>query len=149
MPDIAITWNPATQTGDWTITGGEVATGGDLLTAVLVSLFTDKVLPDDQPSPDGSNDPRGWWADIYTEDPIGSLLWTLSRATITNSTELLGAAQKMCLDALNWMIGDGVASAIQVNTQWLAAGQMGISIVIAEPSGQNTTFNLSMPMGAS
>ncbi|HET6606751.1 MAG TPA: phage GP46 family protein [Rhodopila sp.] len=143
MTDIALLWNEATQTADWSVLDGEIETGDELLTSVLVSLFTDKVLPADQVPVDGSDDPRGWWGDTYTGDPIGSLLWTLSRAVKTSQTALLATAQQMCLDALNWMITDNVATAIQVNTFWITANQMGITVVIVEPSGKKHTFKLS------
>lgn len=143
MSDITLFWDSVTNTADWAILDGEIVTGNDLQTAVIVSLFTDQVLPADQVPVDGSNDPRGWWGDTYTGDPIGSLLWTLSRAIITNRTALLSTAQQICQNALAWMTTDGVATAIQVQTYWIAANQMGITVIIVEPSTTKSTFKFS------
>lgn len=143
MPDIALFWDVGTQTADWAVLDGEIVTGNDLLTAVMVSLFTDQVLPADQVPVDGSNDPRGWWGDTYTGDPIGSLLWTLSRAVITNRTTLLATGQQIVQNSLGWMLTDGVATAIQVQTYWISPNQMGITIIVVEPSGAKSTFKFS------
>lgn len=149
MTDISVTWDPATQLGVWSVANEQVETDDGLLTAVLISLFTDRALPEDQTPPDGSDDRRGWWADTYTQDPVGSLLWTLARAVKTSSTALLGEAQKICLDALQWMVTDSVAAAIEVKTWWLKANQMGIAITIDPPTGSRAKFTFSIPAGAS
>jgi phage gp46-like protein len=150
MADIALSWNVGTQSADWAVADGEIATGNDLLTAVIVSLFTDQVIPDDQVPVDGSTDPRGWWGDTYTGDPIGSLLWWVcSRAVKTSQTALLAEVQQVCQKALDWMIADGVASAMQVNTFWITANQLGITVIIVEPSGSQSTFKFQITVGAS
>lgn len=148
MADIALAWNITTQTGDWSIAEGQVVTGCDLQTSALISLFTDQVLPSDQIPVDGSNDPRGWWGDTYTGDPIGSQLWTLSRAVKTNQTALLATAKSFCVNALEWMITDGVAISVEVSTAWIAVNQIGILIVITEPSTNKTTLKTSISTGS-
>ena len=140
MADIALTFDPVAARADWTIASGQVETGGDLETAVLVSLFTDRRLPDDAVPVDGSTDRRGWWGDTYTGDQIGSLLWTLERAVKSDARALLAAAQKICLDALQWLIDDGVAGTVTVETQWLSPTAMGIVVTIIAPAGLTDTF---------
>ena len=44
MADIRLVWNPASAIADIRIIDGQVETGQDLETAVLISLFTDHVV---------------------------------------------------------------------------------------------------------
>lgn len=140
MSDIALSFDGANARADWTITAGQVVTGSDLQTAVLVSLFTDRVLDPDQTPPDGSDDRRGWWADTYRDQPLGSLLWTLERAVKSDSARLLAYAQKACIDALQWLVDDGVAATVRVQTNWLTPTEIGIVVTITEPTGTISTF---------
>lgn len=140
MTDIALAWNPATGQAEWSVVDGQLVGGSDLETAVIVSLFTDRVLPADQSPPDGSGDRRGWWADTYREMPIGSLLWTLERRAISNRSALLAEAKAYCIDALAWLVSDGVAGTVQVTTLWLNPNTIGIAITITEPTGSTSTF---------
>ena len=58
MSDITTTWTVETGTGDWSIMGGALASGDDLASAVLISLFTDRIADDSDIPPDGSDDRR-------------------------------------------------------------------------------------------
>lgn len=49
--DIAITWNVRAARGDWPIVSSDLALDNPLKSAVMVSLFTDRVAPQ-QPSSD-------------------------------------------------------------------------------------------------
>ena len=130
MPDIATLWN--TVRGDWGLSGADLAKGNDLVTAALVSLFTDRRAgPDDVP-PDGTEDPRGWWADDASS-PIGSRLWLLARAKRTDA--VLNAAIAYANESLAWMLEDGVASRIDVRAEWSAAHTLGVWVVIYAPKG--------------
>lgn len=141
MTDISIVWDPVKFRGDWAIGQGDLLMGGDLATSVLISLFTDRVLPGDQTPPDGTNDRRGWWADTFETTPIGSRLWTLKRAKKSAATNLLQVAKDMCAEALQWMIDDGVTSSVSVNTAWATANQMAIFIALTQPgAGSPATF---------
>lgn len=133
MTDIAITWTPDGAHGDWSVSDGVLETGSGLTTAVLVSLFTDRVVSAEE-VPAGE-DRRGWWGDTYRAEPLGSRLWTLSRRAKSNATLLLAEAKDMCLEALNWMLEDGVAASVQVQTYWITGDAMGIIVTIREPSG--------------
>lgn len=131
--DISLSWTPAGAHGDWVMLPGDLATGDDLASAVLVSLFTDRLAaPDDGPL-DSAGNRRGWWADAYTGDPIGSRLWLLERAKKTDS--LLRVAESYVREALQWLLDDAVADAIDVLTEWAPSGRLGIQITIHQPSG--------------
>ena len=87
MPDLSLAFNSERGVFDLVLSPGESPDlqGDDgLLTALLISLFTDRRAHDDDPLPDERvgvpSDMRGWWGDYFeTErpDPIGSRLWLL------------------------------------------------------------------------
>jgi len=114
--------------------------GSELESAVLISLFTDALAdPEDQLPPGQANDRRGWWADSYETDPIGSKLWQVSWRQTTQDT--LNWARDTVQKALQWMLDDNVASDLAIDLQFLGKGRMGMGIVITEPSGQRTAFS--------
>ena len=140
--DIYIQWDNLNAQGDWTLATGDLQTGQDLETACLVSLFTDKLATPDFVPTDGSSDRRGWWADPYNDAPLGSSLWQLERAKRTRDT--LALARRWSEAALAWLVDDGVAKEVIVNTSWLgnAVGStfLGIGIAIVKPDGSVTRF---------
>lgn len=142
--DIAIVWDNILGRGDWDLTSGDISLWSDIEGAVMVSLFTDRRAPDDWVPTDGTNDRRGWWADIYEGDQIGSLLWTLDRVKISDSAGMLALARQYCLDALKWLLSTGTVSKIDVATRWLNPGGqrngIGIQVVVRQPSGEQVKF---------
>jgi phage gp46-like protein len=139
--DILIRWDNVLGEGDWVLALGDLATGQDLETACLVSLFTDRLATPDFVPTDGTTDRRGWWADPYNATPTGSNLWQLLRGKKTRDT--LGTARRYTLDALQWLVTDGVAASIACDTTWLGrAGStvLGIAVLITQPNGTTTRF---------
>lgn len=134
MSDISTLWN--TTRGDWTLAGADLASGNDVITGVLISLFTDRVAGVDDVIPDGTADPRGWWGDDETH-PVGSRLWLIDRAKKTQAT--LGLAQSYIQEALQWLIDDGVCSRVDVYVEWSANHTLGAQVT-AYP------FNLATPI---
>ena len=105
--DVYVLWDNENAYGDWSLAEGDLQTGQDLETACLVSLFTDKLATPDFVPTDGTCDRRGWWADPYHDAPLGSNLWQLERAKKTRDT--LALARRYAIDALQWLVDDGVA----------------------------------------
>ena len=140
--DIFVQWDNTNTIGDWSLAEGDLQTGQDLETACLVSLFTDRLATPDFVPTDGTSDRRGWWADLYNDQPLGSNLWQLERAKKTRDT--LGLARRYAQDALQWLIDDGVAASVVVDTRWLGnptgSTMMGIAIAITQPNGSLTRF---------
>lgn len=140
--DVLVQWDNRATIGDWVLADGDLQSGQDLETACLVSLFTDKLATPDFHPTDGTSDRRGWWADPYNDQPLGSNLWQLERAHKTRNT--LGLAQRYASEALQWLVADGVAQAVAVDTQWLQPSGGGtflaIRIVITQPDGSMTRF---------
>ncbi len=140
--DVLVQWDNLNTIGDWALAEGDLQSGQDLETAVLVSLFTDRLATPDFVPTDGTSDRRGWWAEPYNDRPLGSNLWQLERAHKTRDT--LGLAQRYASEALQWLVTDGVAQAVAVDTQWLTPSGAGtflaIRIVITQPDGSMTRF---------
>lgn len=117
------------------IENGALAVDSGLETSVLISLFTDARVSDDE-LPDGLTDKRGWWGDLFSNiegDKIGSKLWTLSRAKIELTT--LAGIENFVVEALNWMIEDGVATSIDVNASYDEFNRAIVAININRPQG--------------
>ena len=127
--DISTVWG--VTRGDWAVSGPQLKAGDDIKTAVLISLFSDRQAgPDDVP-PDGTGDPRGWWAD--GDVLIGSRLWMLERAKHT--TDTLATARSYITEALQWLIDDGVVVAFDIAVEWTKASTLGAQITAHKPDG--------------
>lgn len=142
MSDISTVW--VGTHGDWQQLGSQLAAGSDLVTAVIISLFTDRAAEPDDVVPDGSGDPRGWWADGDVK--IGSRLWLLERAKKTQDT--LARAQNYCQEALQWLIDDGVASAIDVYVEWQASNRLAIQVTVIQDDGSHRVLQFAWAWSA-
>lgn len=131
MADATISWDTANNRGDWSMSGPLLTTGSDLQTAIIISIFSDRIAQPGDVIPDGSNDPRGWWADDTV--PIGSRLWLLRRAKQTKET--LQKAYDYLAEALQWMVDDGVVGRFDISTQWVRTSLLGAQITAYKPDG--------------
>ncbi|MFM0435895.1 phage GP46 family protein [Paraburkholderia strydomiana] len=138
MSDISVIWDVDNSRGDWKFIAPALVTGNDLPSAVLVSVFTDRVANPDDPIPDGSGDPRGWWGDIGEDKPIGSRLWLLDRAKQTQ--EVLNNARDYINEALQWLVDDGVVASTDVQTQWVRDTFLGAQITLYQPDGSQISL---------
>ena len=101
----------------------------DLPRSIIISLFTWRRANPDDDLP-GTNK-YGWWGDTYPQiinDRIGSRLWLLSRAKLTDETVL--QAQEYAEEALQWLVDDGVAAAVQVQVERQSLDRLAIGIII-------------------
>ena len=121
--DLALIYNPQLQAFDLAVTGSDLASEDTLASAVLVSLLCDRLAASYEVK--ASEDRRGWWADTFADDShlTGSRLWLLEREK--QLPGVVKRCQQYCEEALQWMIEDGLASAITVTafiprTGWLA-----------------------------
>ncbi|GAC1342963.1 MAG: hypothetical protein NVSMB20_18850 [Bradyrhizobium sp.] len=69
--------------------------------------------------------------------PVGSYLYRLRRAKTTNDTRL--AARDYARDSLRWLITDGVASAIDVQTSWQGV-RLNLEIAVTQQTGPTRHF---------
>ncbi|MFT8354119.1 MAG: phage GP46 family protein [Gluconobacter japonicus] len=158
--DIAIIWNALEARGDWAIVSEDLALDNPLRSAVMVSLFTDRVAPEQPSASDqavgitppgnaansGLRDRRGWWGDAFADLSIGSRLWQLRRAIKVGEKAVLLELEQIIREALDWLIDDGVVSKIDVATAWsmVSANTAEFSVSLWEPTAaQPQTFLFS------
>lgn len=108
--------------------------------AVIISLFSWRRAETDDNAPL----PMGWWGDTYptvTGDRIGSRLWLLGREKITN--DMLNRARSYATEALQWMLDDGVAARVDVDSVRSGMNDASLTIVIYQRDGStwNMQFN--------
>ena len=141
--DISLVWDAVNGRADFAMDGATLATGDDLQTAVIISLFTDAVAdPADFMPDDERLDPRGWWADTYeAPDQIGSKLWQAFWRVRNQDT--LNWARDTATRALQWLIDDGVAASVEVIPSFYGKGGLALSIIITEPSGRTSPFRFA------
>ena len=92
---------------------GDIATADQLGTALLMSLFCERrAAESEMPVPELR---RGWIGNVATPDfEIGSKLWLYEQAGITRTT--LNGITAEALAGLNWLVEDGIAESVIVNT---------------------------------
>jgi len=160
MSDLALSFDGETLTSDIVVGETDLATDEGLAAAVVISLFTDArarpedFLPDDARVPgeaaaygasgaDLARDRRGWWGDLVpprqaaemAEHRTGSRFWLLSREKQTPET--LRRAEEYAREALEWLIADGIARAVQVTAFIPRAGWLGLQITIDRPRSRD------------
>ncbi len=141
MSDTTTVWSRDFGRGDWILAGAVLQTGNDLETAILISLFTDREANPDDAIPDGTGDPRGWIGDEDQDYKIGSRLWLLSRSK--QDAETLRKANDYIVEALQWLIDDGVVGRFDITTEWTAASTLGAKIVAYKGDGTAAPMNFS------
>lgn len=108
MSDIAAFWNVDEMFADWQVGSGALIAGGELQTAILISLFTDRLARTDDRYE--GNDRHGWWGDAGETRQLGSRLWLLRREKLT--PEVAMRAEEYAREALTWLKEDGVISEV-------------------------------------
>lgn len=136
MTDLALIWDDGLFTADLAQDGAGLAVEQGLKTAIIVSLFTDRRARADDPLPQEGADRRGWWGDVAAPiegDQIGSRLWLLRRSKMT--AKVVEQAREFCVDALQWLVEDGVASGVEVTTQAMSPDVLAIAVVVTRADG--------------
>ncbi|HDL7836759.1 TPA: phage GP46 family protein [Yersinia enterocolitica] len=137
--DIKTLWEPDKLLGDWQTGGGGLLDGDDLETAILISLFTDRLARADDAI--DSDDRRGWWADTGAEYEIGSRLWLLRREKLTTKVAL--KAEDYANEALAWLFDDGVVTAISTNAQIVYPNRLNLIINYQQPEKAQVSVKFS------
>lgn len=135
MSDISSFWDIERLVADWREGKGDLINGNDLQTAIIISLFTDRVARDDD-AIDG-DDRRGWWGDLGEEHNIGSRLWLLRRKKLDQP--VAQKAEDYAREALQWLIIDGVVSSVMVATQIVYPRQLNMVISYQKPGSRDDT----------
>lgn len=140
--DIALNWDPRSFRADWIIRNGTFLMDAGLHSVILVSLFTDRTAPPDWvPPAGGSTDRRGWWGDTYGVRPVGSWLWLLNRVKKSDQITIPNRARDYCQLALQWLIDEGIAASVTIQSAWITPDTLGISGVVTRPNGRTVPFS--------
>lgn len=129
MSDIAIAWNG--QSADIVFTETDLAVDDSLKTAIIISLFTDRRVGKE----------RGWWGDTFESEPIGSRLWLLDREKRKQEVPL--RANEYTKEALRWLIKQGIAKSIKVDSYFERENILIIPVEIMRPDGESVNFKFS------
>lgn len=112
--DLALTYSTQLDAFDVSIDAlnADLSSDSALTTAIILSLLTDRTAQASEM--DAGGDRRGWWADAYAADgdEFGSRLWLLEREKQTAAT--LARAKAYVAEALQWLVDDGFATAVDV-----------------------------------
>ena len=110
-----------------------------LETAVLISLFSDQRAAEEDKLPDREDTRRGWWGDSLTDSNIGSKLWLLSRAKISDGTK--ANLEQYSREALQWLIDDGVADSVIATSTRNGLYRIDTTVEIKKLDNSNVFFN--------
>ena len=147
MADLRVVYDPETMQADLAWDGTTLATGDDLETAVYLSLFTDARARDDDITPSGDGRRRGWWGDAVPptilgvqvdNDRFGSRLWLLARELQLPSA--LVRARAYAVEALQWLLDDGVAAAVDVVASWPRDEWLLLTVTVTRPDGAAESY---------
>ena len=127
------------------IAGGDLVLGPDgiefdngLVTAVLCSLLADaRARPEDVEADPNLVGRRGWWNDTDS-DRFGSRLWKLSRAKQLDTT--LIDAEVLARESLDWLVRDGIASAVTVEAEWNGEGCLELAISLTRGTERRWSY---------
>lgn len=122
-----------------------IATAPDVRSALqraaVISLLTWRRAEPSDPVDDAEL--QGWWGDSYPAEPndrIGSRLWLLRRRSITPQT--LRDAQRYCEEALQWMVDDGLVTALQVRIVRAGIARLSAHVQLHRPDGDVVDLNI-------
>ena len=116
-----------------------------LETAVILSLFSDARAKDDDILPLGQTDRRGWWGDAYpaaTGDTLGGRMWLLRASKQLQQS--LNDARGYAEEALAWLVEDGVARRVEVETFIPRDEVMGMLVRIHRPDGTQVPIRFEL-----
>ena len=129
---IGLTYDNARGHADVVFVDGQLVDDPGLITACLISLYTDKRDPS---APEGERE--GWWGTQLDElgGEWGSLLWTLRRALPTEDTRQ--KAEGYATASLEWLKTDGYVETITAKAVWTkpnpGAADLAIEVYIKRP----------------
>ncbi len=141
MSDVALVWDMRQGSADFSVDANDLELDDGLETSVMLSLFTDRGANPGDVLPDAAADRRGWWGDAYPVvdgDRIGSRLWLLARSK--QLPEILTRAKEYAAEALQWLIDDKVAERVDVESEIVRNGVLGLRIVIFKPKADTVNF---------
>lgn len=112
-------------------TGTNIDTDAGLVSSTHASLLSNALAAPGDPVPHG-HDRQGWALDgLGPDGPIGSKLWLLMGGKLPPSALL--RAQRWAVEALQWLIDDGVAERVEAVAEQVAPGVLGLDVRVLVP----------------
>lgn len=145
MSDVALVY--AGESFDISVVRNDLLLDEGLQTAIVISLFTDKRCRVEE-LPSAETDRAGWWGDMFADlegDQIGSKLWLLRREKQLPAT--LVRYEEYARESLQWLIDDGIATAVSVTASYPETGRVDLVIAIQRPQGA-VSFKYSLSWNA-
>lgn len=136
MSDLAIQRN-SNRRYDLVFDGRDLSTTDSLENAVALSLLCFDRDDAEEGVARVENTAGGFWGNATEEIPMGSKIWTKFSSKLTEGVknEVAALAQK----SLQWMIEDGVASAVNVSGT-INGNTLELKIEIRKPDGKTEEF---------
>lgn len=138
---IGINWNNALSHGALTITHDGLARDEGLVTLVLISLFTDVRAGADDVIPDGSDDPRGWPGDSFSQYEWGSKLWLLDREKLTEAVRQ--RVEDYARLAMQPLLRTGYARAAEISATITGAERINFIVALTRPDRTQMRIEIS------
>lgn len=123
------------------VAGSPLVDDDPLIRAVIISLFTWRRANPDDPV-DGSR--QGWWGDAtagVNGDRIGSRLWLLGREKMLPET--FNRAREYASEALQWLVDDQVAAAVEVAVERYGMAGMALVVTISRADRRLTELRFA------
>lgn len=132
MPTVKIRWNNDGQIADVVLEEGLIGLNGGLLSALLISIFTDRQALLSDRIPGDATDRRGWWGDDYGGDPpIGSRAWLTSDEKMVPGA--LRRTRTFLEEATAWMIEDEIAKEVRIDVSMPRVDALGAKVAVLSP----------------
>ncbi len=149
MRELVFKYDKSTGEFDLSILNWDFETDDGLESAILISLFSEARVGVDELR-EGETELKGFWADQIVpseERSTGSKLWLLDRGKATD--EALEQARDYCIEALQWLVDDGIASSVDAEATYLARRRdtMQIEIQITRPDSSELNFKFDYVWG--
>ena len=103
-------------TGRLRVDNSDLIADNTIATAIVNSLLIDKRY----------NNEQGFWGDVLLGRSIGSLLWTLERSTINETTLVL--IKQYSTDALQWLLDQKIVTSIDVSVYRQSINRINLEI---------------------
>jgi len=107
-------------TGRLRVDNSDLIADNTIATAVVNSLLIDKRY----------NNEQGFWGDVLLGRSIGSLLWTLERSTINETT--LALIKQYSKEALQWLLDKKIVSSIDISVYRQSTNRINLEIHYTE-----------------
>ncbi|WP_144880505.1 phage GP46 family protein [Gluconacetobacter diazotrophicus] len=124
---------------DWNVSSGNLSLGDDLSSAILVSLLT-YGRADDTHTTIPFNEKRGWWGSYLFSNMTFCQYWTLFQMSIDTTTLQL-TLYNYTMQALQWLVSDGVVSSFNITVTIISSSKAFIVINANKPDGNIETYS--------